>query len=89
MIVGEMCLSPVGLSITTKLAPKAFEAQTVAIWLLADAASQAINAQIARFYTPGTESAYFWDCRTCSCRCRDSLIHCEKNQSKNLMGDVR
>ena len=59
MIVGEMCLSPVGLSITTKLAPKAFEAQTVAIWLLADAASQAINAQIARFYTPGTESAYF------------------------------
>ena len=52
MIVGEMCLSPVGLSITTKLAPKAFEAQTVAIWLLADAASQAINAQIARFYTP-------------------------------------
>jgi POT family proton-dependent oligopeptide transporter len=59
MIVAEMCISPVGLSITTKLAPKAFEAQTVAIWLLADAASQAINAQIARFYTPQTESAYF------------------------------
>lgn len=59
IIVGEMCLSPVGLSVTTKLAPKAFEAQTVAIWLLADAASQAINAQIARFYTPHTESAYF------------------------------
>ncbi|MGM0124166.1 di-/tripeptide transporter [Enterococcus sp. AZ194] len=59
MIVGEMCLSPVGLSITTKLAPRAFEAQTVAIWLLADAASQAINAQIARFYTPATESGYF------------------------------
>ncbi|EOI07002.1 amino acid/peptide transporter (Peptide:H+ symporter) [Enterococcus moraviensis ATCC BAA-383] len=59
MIVGEMCISPVGLSITTKLAPKAFESQTVAIWLLADAASQAINAQIARFYTPQTESAYF------------------------------
>lgn len=59
MIVGELCLSPVGLSITTKLAPKAFESQTVAIWLLADAASQAINAQIAPFYTKNTESAYF------------------------------
>ena len=56
MIVGEMCLSPVGLSVTTKLAPKAFEAQTIAIWLLADASSQAINAQIARFYTPITEA---------------------------------
>lgn len=59
MIAGEMCLSPVGLSVTTKLAPKAFEAQTLAIWLLADASSQVINAQIARFYTPQTESAYY------------------------------
>lgn len=59
MVLGELCLSPVGLSVTTKLAPKAFEAQTLAIWLLADASSQAINAQIARFYTPATESAYF------------------------------
>lgn len=59
MILGELCLSPVGLSITTKLSPKAFESQTLAIWLLADAASQVINVQIARFYTPTTESAYF------------------------------
>lgn len=59
MILGEMCLSPVGLSVTTKLAPKAFEAQTLAIWLLADASSQAINAQISRFYTTQTESAYY------------------------------
>lgn len=59
MIIGEMFLSPVGLSVTTKLAPKAFEAQTLALWLLADATSQAINAQIARFFTPATEGAYF------------------------------
>ncbi|MGO3731648.1 MAG: peptide MFS transporter [Vagococcus sp.] len=59
MIIGEMCLSPVGLSVTTKLAPKAFESQTLAIWLLADASSQAINAQISQFYTERTESAYF------------------------------
>ncbi|MGH2220997.1 MFS transporter, partial [Enterococcus faecalis] len=59
MIVGELCISPVGLSITTNLAPKAFEAHTVAIWLLADAATQAINAQIARFFSRGTVSAFF------------------------------
>ena len=59
VVIAELCLSPVGLSATTKLAPKAFESQTIAIWFLADASSQAINAQIARFYTPGTESMYF------------------------------
>ena len=59
VVIAELCLSPVGLSVTTKLAPRAFESQTIAIWFLADASSQAINAQIARFYTPGTESAYF------------------------------
>ena len=59
IVIAELCLSPVGLSVTTKLAPRAFESQTIAIWFLADASSQAINAQIARFYTPATESAYF------------------------------
>ncbi len=59
VIAGEMCISPVGLSVTTKLAPKAFESQTLAIWLLADASSQAINAQITRLYNPQTEGMYF------------------------------
>ena len=86
MIVGEMCLSPVGLSITTKLAPKAFEAQTVAIWLLADAASQAINAQIARFYTPGTE--YFGIVGLVAV-VAGILLFIVKKPIQNLMGDVR
>ncbi|MCA5012157.1 MULTISPECIES: peptide MFS transporter [unclassified Enterococcus] len=87
MIVGEMCISPVGLSITTKLAPKAFESQTVAIWLLADAASQAINAQIARFYTPQTESAYFGIVGIVAVIAGVILILC-KNPIKKLMGSV-
>jgi POT family proton-dependent oligopeptide transporter len=62
MMAGELCVSPVGLSVTTKLAPKAFQAQTMAIWLLSDAASQAINAQIAKFFHPSTEIAYFGIC---------------------------
>ena len=43
---------------TTKLAPRAFESQTIAIWFLADASSQAINDKL-HASTPGTESAYF------------------------------
>ncbi|WP_080843749.1 peptide MFS transporter [Cytobacillus gottheilii] len=59
VVLGELCLSPVGLSATTKLAPAAFSAQTMSLWFLSNAAAQAINAQIVKFYTPETEMMYF------------------------------
>jgi POT family proton-dependent oligopeptide transporter len=58
-VIGELCLSPVGLSATTKLAPSAFSAQMMSLWFLSNAAAQALNAQIVKFYTPQTEMAYF------------------------------
>jgi proton-dependent oligopeptide transporter, POT family len=59
VILGELCLSPVGLSATTKLAPKAFGAQMMSLWFLSDAAAQGISAQIVPFSTPRTEIPYF------------------------------
>lgn len=59
VIIGEMLISPIGLSVTTKLAPKAFHSQMMSIWFLSDAVAQAINAQIVRLYSPGTEVMYF------------------------------
>lgn len=59
VVLGELCLSPVGLSATTKLAPAAFSAQTMSLWFLSSAAAQALNAQIVKFYTPETEMVYF------------------------------
>ncbi|CAM4075735.1 peptide ABC transporter permease [Streptococcus penaeicida] len=59
VIVGEMLISPIGLSVTTKLAPKAFQAQMMSIWFLSNASAQAINAQIVKFYTSGNEVAYY------------------------------
>lgn len=59
VVLGELCLSPVGLSATTKLAPNAFSAQTMSLWFLSSAAAQAINAQIVGLYTPETENLYF------------------------------
>ncbi|MEH7354717.1 peptide MFS transporter [Neobacillus drentensis] len=58
-VFGELCLSPVGLSATTKLAPAAFQAQTMSLWFLSNAAAQALNAQVVKFYTPETEMTYF------------------------------
>ncbi|MCT1576790.1 peptide MFS transporter [Oceanobacillus kimchii] len=59
VVIGELCLSPVGLSATTKLAPNAFSAQTMSLWFLSNASAQAINAQIVKLYTPETEVVYF------------------------------
>lgn len=59
VVLGELCLSPVGLSATTKLAPSAFSAQTMSLWFLSNAAAQAINAQLVKFYSPATEMVYF------------------------------
>ncbi|MEK3888756.1 peptide MFS transporter [Bacillus sp. FSL K6-3431] len=59
VVIGELCLSPVGLSATTKLAPAAFSAQTMSLWFLSNAAAQGLNAQLVKFYTPETEMLYF------------------------------
>ncbi|MFD3778978.1 oligopeptide:H+ symporter [Streptomyces sp. NPDC058612] len=47
-VMGEMCLSPVGLSVTTKLAPRAFTNQMTGVWFLAAATGDAIGAQLPR-----------------------------------------
>src|SRR5699024_6429758 len=57
--LGELLLSPIGLSATTKLAPAAFASQTMSLWFLANAAGQGINAQVVRLFTPETEVLYF------------------------------
>lgn len=59
VVLGELLLSPVGLSATTKLAPAAFAGQTMALWFLASAAAQAINAQLVRIYEVVSETTYF------------------------------
>jgi proton-dependent oligopeptide transporter, POT family len=59
VVLGELLLSPVGLSATTKLAPQAFAGQTMALWFLASAAAQAINAQLVRIYELVSETSYF------------------------------
>lgn len=59
VVLGELCISPVGLSATTKLAPNAFSAQTMSLWFMSNAAGQAVNAQVVKLYDPSTEIIYF------------------------------
>lgn len=57
--VGELCLSPVGLSATTSLAPKAFASQAMALWFLAVATGQSIAAQLIRAMEGLPDGAFF------------------------------
>lgn len=57
--IAEMLVSPIGLSVTTKLAPRAFQSQMMSLWFMADAAGQAINSQIVKYYSSSTEIQYF------------------------------
>jgi POT family proton-dependent oligopeptide transporter len=57
--VAELLLSPVGLSVTTKLAPEAFHTQMVALFFLSVALGTAIAGQLATLYDPENEVPYF------------------------------
>ncbi|MET0813212.1 MAG: oligopeptide:H+ symporter [Microbacterium sp.] len=57
--VAELLLSPVGLSVTTKLAPTAFHTQMVALFFLSVALGTAISGWLAGFYDPENQVPYF------------------------------
>ncbi len=57
--VAELMLSPVGLSLATKLAPGVFKTQMVALFFLSVALGSAMSGYLAQFYSPETESTYF------------------------------
>ncbi len=57
--LAELMLSPVGLSLATKLAPEIFKTQMVALFFLSVALGSAMSGYLARFYTPETEVTYF------------------------------
>ncbi|MFD2192032.1 peptide MFS transporter [Pistricoccus aurantiacus] len=55
----ELCLSPIGLSVSTKLAPKAFQTQMLALFFMSLALGFAAGGKLGTFYTEDTEVAYF------------------------------
>ncbi len=57
--IAELLLSPVGLSVTTKLAPEKFHTQMVALFFLSVALGTSIAGWLAGFYNPDDEVPYF------------------------------
>ncbi len=57
--IAELCLSPVGLSLSTKLAPEAFRTQMVALNFLSISFGTAMSGKLAEYYTVDDEAPYF------------------------------
>ncbi|MCW1249700.1 oligopeptide:H+ symporter [Acaricomes phytoseiuli] len=58
--MAELMLSPVGLSLATKLAPESYRAQMVALFFLSISLGSAIAGQLSTLYHPGSsEGTYF------------------------------
>ncbi|OBF33573.1 MFS transporter [Mycobacterium sp. ACS1612] len=57
--ISELLLSPIGLSVTTKLAPEAFRAQMMALYFFSVGLGTSMSGVLARYYDPAHEFAYF------------------------------
>ncbi|MEZ0340714.1 peptide MFS transporter [Mycobacterium sp. pV006] len=55
----ELLLSPIGLSVTTKLAPEAFRAQMMALYFFSVGIGTSMSGVLAAWYDPDREVAYF------------------------------
>jgi POT family proton-dependent oligopeptide transporter len=57
--ISELLLSPIGLSVTTKLAPEAFRAQMMALYFFSVGLGTAMSGVLANYYDPASEFVYF------------------------------
>src|SRR5829696_1198350 len=57
--MSEPMLSPIGLSVTTKLASDAFRAQMMPLYFFSVGLGTSVSGVLARFYSADNEYAYF------------------------------
>ncbi|MFD9359091.1 peptide MFS transporter [Streptomyces sp. NPDC060031] len=57
--LGDVLLQTSGMSATTKLAPKAYSSQTMALWFLSLALANGIQAQVVKLYGEVSNPVYF------------------------------
>ncbi|GEC06769.1 MFS transporter [Streptomyces spinoverrucosus] len=86
--LGEMCLSPVGLSLSTKLAPKQFVGQIMGLWFLATATGNALNGWTTKLNAPLGDAVYYtmWGLIAAAAGLTFMMAG---RKIRSLMGDVR
>jgi POT family proton-dependent oligopeptide transporter len=57
--ISELMISPIGLAVTTKLAPEAFRSQMMALYFFSVGIGTSMSGVLARYYAPRHELGYF------------------------------
>lgn len=57
--VAELLLAPIGMAVTSRLAPRAFHGQTLAVWFCAPAMGAGVGAQFVGSYGKVSDLVYF------------------------------
>lgn len=57
--VAELLLAPIGMAVASRLAPRAFHGQTLAVWFCAPAMGAGLGAQLVGYYGKVSDLVYF------------------------------
>lgn len=85
-IIAELCLSPTGLSVTTRLAPTRFAGQIMSLWFLSVAAGSALSAQVVRLTTVWSDAVYFSVLGTAALLCAAGVAVARKTLRRLMHG---
>ena len=58
-VLGELLISPVGLSFSTKVAPKVFQSQMIAVFFLASGVGTALSGVLGGYFDPANQVPYW------------------------------
>jgi len=58
--IGELCLSPIGLSMVTRLSPKKFVSMLLGVWFMSNFASNWLAGKFASLYDKMEMTTFFW-----------------------------
>jgi len=89
--LGELCLSPVGLSTATKLAPKRFQSLTMGSWFVSNAIGNWMAGQLSTYFKSDSASSMamlFGGMAGATC-CAALLLFILTPKIRNLMGSVK
>ncbi|MFD7453238.1 peptide MFS transporter [Kitasatospora sp. NPDC059827] len=86
--IGELCLSPVGLSVTTKMAPQKYASQMMGVWFLAVTAGDCTTSllSLAGVNLDGTGIIGMQAALACLA---GFAVYSYRKRVQSLMGDVR
>ncbi|GAA2722672.1 MULTISPECIES: oligopeptide:H+ symporter [Streptomyces] len=86
--MGELCLSPVGLSLTTKMAPQKYASQMLGVWFLAVTAGDCIMTLLATAKVP-LDGVGVIVGQAAAATLAGIAVWVSRKKIEGLMGDVR